>query len=295
MTTGPARCRLDLLLVERGLAGSRDRAQRLILAGEVWSDGQRLDKPGHLVATDLPLEVRGEDIPYVSRGGLKLEGALEAFGLEVTGRRAADIGASTGGFTDCLLQRGVRHVTAIDVGYGQFAWKLRQDPRVTLFERRNIREFRPEEISQPVDLAVIDVSFISLRLVLPAVVPLLESGAVVLPLVKPQFEVGKGQVGSGGVVRDPAKRQEAVDTVRAAAIAMGFDVLGETTSPILGPKGNVEFFLWLRLVSAGSRTTAGDDHSPPAATPSRRRETAERGRRRPGSAGSPRGANGRGD
>ncbi len=241
------RARLDKLLVDRGLVGSRDRAQRLILAGQVWVNGQRSDKPSTQLADDVAIEVRGDDIPYVSRGGLKLAGALDHWHIDVAGLVALDIGASTGGFTDCLLQRGARHVIAIDVGYGQFAWSLRNDPRVTLFERTNIRHFDASTLPELAELAVVDVSFISLRLVLPVLVPLLRRPARLLPMVKPQFEVGKGQVGSGGVVRDAALQQAAVDAVAQGALELGMHVIGSTESPLVGPKGNHEFFLNLTL------------------------------------------------
>jgi 23S rRNA (cytidine1920-2'-O)/16S rRNA (cytidine1409-2'-O)-methyltransferase len=242
----PKRIRIDKLLVDRGVVQSRDRAQRLILAGEVWVGERRVDKAGALVFADDPVDVRGSDIPYVSRGGLKLEAALDHWHVDVTGRVALDIGASTGGFTDCLLQRGARAVFAIDVGYGQFAWKLRQDPRVLLFERANVRSFDAKLLPETADLAVVDVSFISLRLVLPAALPLLAANALLLPLVKPQFEVGKGQVGSGGVVRDPALQQSTVEAIRSFAESLGLRCVGSCESPILGPKGNREFFLFLQ-------------------------------------------------
>ena len=229
--------------------GSRERARRLIMAGEVWTGGQRLDKSGALVDLDAPLEVRGMDIPFVSRGGLKLDGALTHWGIDVHGLTALDVGASTGGFTDCLLQRGARHVFAIDVGYGQFAWALRQDPRVTLFERANVRGFDPSNLPQPAQLAVIDVSFISLRLVLPAVLKLVVPGAIVLPLVKPQFEVGKGAVGKGGVVRNPELQRSAVSAIRDCGINLDLICNGDYASPILGPKGNQEFFLYFTTAS----------------------------------------------
>ena len=238
--------RLDKLLVERGALGSRERARRLIMAGAVRVDDRVVDKPGTLVAIDAPIAVTGDDMPYVSRGGLKLAAALDAFATPVDGRAALDVGASTGGFTDCLLQRGARAVIAIDVGYGQFAWSLRQDPRVTLLERTNVRQLAAAALPFVPDLAVIDVSFISLRLVLPAVVSVLAPGGDVLALVKPQFEVGKGQVGGGGVVRDPALHAAAVARVRDGALALGLTCEGECPSPILGPKGNREFFLALR-------------------------------------------------
>jgi 23S rRNA (cytidine1920-2'-O)/16S rRNA (cytidine1409-2'-O)-methyltransferase len=238
------RARIDKLLVDRGLVGSRERARRLIMSGEVWVAEQRVDKPGTLVALDAPLEVRGADIPFVSRGGLKLEGALAHWQIDVRGLVAVDIGASTGGFTDCLLQRGARHVVAIDVGYGQFAWKLRQDPRVTLFERANVRSFDASQLPQLGDLAAIDVSFISLRLVLPTALNLVRPGGSILAMVKPQFEVGRGAVGKGGVVRDPAQQRAAVDAIRDFGVGLGLSCRGDCPAPILGPKGNQEFFLY---------------------------------------------------
>ena len=248
MTT--KRARLDKLLVDRGFVGSRERARRLIMSGEVWMRDQRVDKPGALLPIDAELEVRGADIPFVSRGGLKLDAALTYWNIDVRGAVAVDVGASTGGFTDCLLQRGARHVFAIDVGYGQFAWRLRQDPRVTLFERTNIRNFDPEGLVERAGLAVIDVSFISLRLVLPAVLRLVDPGAIILPLVKPQFEAGRAHVGKGGVVRDPGVQRAAVEAVKGYGAALGLISIGDFPSPILGPKGNQEFFLYLRVPSA---------------------------------------------
>lgn len=243
--------RIDKLLVDRGLLPSRDRAQRLILAGSVLVDGWRIDKPGTQVLHDASIEVRGNDIPFVSRGGIKLAGALDHWQIDVTGKVGIDIGASTGGFTDCLLQRGARRVIAIDVGYGQLAWSLRQDPRVTLFERANIRRFDRSLLPEPGDLAVIDVSFISLELVLPTAIPLLRPGGTLLPMVKPQFEVGKGEVGAGGVVRDPKLREKAVDRIRCAAQALGLRCEGQFESPLPGPKGNIEVFLRLILPEGG--------------------------------------------
>ena len=240
------RARIDKLLVDRGLVTSRERARRLVMAGDVWVAEQRVDKPGALVALDACLEVRGADIPFVSRGGLKLDGALTHWQIDVRDRVAVDIGASTGGFTDCLLQRGARHVFAIDVGYGQFAWKLRQDPRVTLFERANIRSFAPARLPELAGIAVIDVSFISLRLVLPTAIRLVQPDGIILALVKPQFEVGKGEVGKGGVVRDPAQHQAVVETIRELGVGLGLTCCGAYLSPILGPKGNREFFLYFR-------------------------------------------------
>jgi 23S rRNA (cytidine1920-2'-O)/16S rRNA (cytidine1409-2'-O)-methyltransferase len=240
----PKRVRADKLLVERGLVSSRERARRLIMAGEVWADSERVHRPDALLAEGSGLEIRGTDIPFVSRGGLKLDGALAHWNIDVRGLAAVDIGASTGGFTDCLLQRGARRVFAIDVGYGQFAWKLRHDSRVELFERTNIREFEPARLAEAADLVVIDVSFISLRLVLPVALNLIRPVATLLPLVKPQFEVGKGEVGKGGVVRDPAQQRAAVDAIRDCGVTLGLHCHGEYPSPILGPKGNQEYFLY---------------------------------------------------
>jgi 23S rRNA (cytidine1920-2'-O)/16S rRNA (cytidine1409-2'-O)-methyltransferase len=202
-------------------------------------------KPGARVPADAVVTLREADHPYVSRGGVKLAAALDAFGIDARGRVALDVGASTGGFTDCLLRRGAARVTAVDVGYGQLAWSLRQDPRVTVIERTNVRYLDPGALAERADLAVIDVSFISLRLVLPAVRPLCRPGAAVVALVKPQFEVGKGRVGKGGVVRDRRLREEAIDGVVAAAGALGYVVKGRVESPLPGPRGNIETFLYL--------------------------------------------------
>ncbi|MFC1736407.1 TlyA family RNA methyltransferase [Candidatus Hydrogenedentota bacterium] len=238
--------RLDIVMVERGLAPSRSKARALIMSGSVRVDGKTVTKSGTGVSQDVDIQIEGKPFPYVSRGGLKLEAALDEFGLDVTGLTAADIGASTGGFTDCLLQRGVSHVYAIDVGYGQFDWKLRNDPRVTLFERTNIRHFDSTRIPG-VELAVADLSFISLRIVLPSIKSLLAPGARVITLIKPQFEAGRDKVGKGGVVHDPAVREEAVDNVIEAAEVIGFEVSGRIESPIQGPAGNREFLVMIEL------------------------------------------------
>jgi 23S rRNA (cytidine1920-2'-O)/16S rRNA (cytidine1409-2'-O)-methyltransferase len=237
------RARIDKLLVERGLVGSRDRARQLIMSGEVWAAQRRIDKPGTLVSLDARLEVRGPGMPFVSRGGLKLQAALDHWQLDVSGLVCVDVGASTGGFTDCLLQRGAAQVVAIDVGYGQFAWKLRRDPRVILFERANIRYFSAAVLPRLADFAVVDVSFISLRLVLPTVATLVRPQATILALVKPQFEVGKGRVGKGGVVREAAQHQAAIEAIQDVARGLHLGCRGAYPSPILGPKGNREFFL----------------------------------------------------
>jgi 23S rRNA (cytidine1920-2'-O)/16S rRNA (cytidine1409-2'-O)-methyltransferase len=243
----PAKLRADVAVFEQGLAPSRERARALILAGQILCGDRPVDKAGDLLPAGAALRLRGEPMPYVSRGGLKLAHALDVFRLDVAGAVAVDVGASTGGFTDCLLQRGAARIYCIDVGHGQLAWKLASDPRVVVVDRTNIRHMAPERIPEPCTLAVVDVSFISLRLVLPALPPLLVPGSPVVALVKPQFEVGKGKVGKGGIVRDEEQRRQAVADVAAAARELGWTVLGETPSPVLGGKGNVEFLLHLRL------------------------------------------------
>ncbi|HEX9016521.1 MAG TPA: TlyA family RNA methyltransferase [Chloroflexota bacterium] len=242
--------RLDLLLVERGLAASREQARSTIMAGLVSVGGQIVDKPGSLVDEGTTPIVQPAQ-RYVSRGGLKLEHALDAFGLHVAGLVAVDIGASTGGFTDCLLQRGVARVYAVDVGYGQLDWRLRNDPRVVVLERTNVRYL--EALPEPVDLAAIDASFISLRLVVPAAVRLLRKGGRIVALVKPQFEAGRGRVGKGGVVRDPGVHQEVLSHLGTWAAKEGYGILRVTTSPIRGPAGNVEF---LALMEPGMPNAA---------------------------------------
>lgn len=229
-----------------GLAPSRSKAQALILAGLVKVDGRPVNKAGFVVPAGAAVEVAGPERPYVSRGGVKLAGALDHFGLAVAGWACLDVGASTGGFTDCLLQRGAASVTCLDVGYGQLAWSLRNDPRVTLHERVNARYLLPEVAPGPFDLIVVDVSFISLTLVLPPLAPRLAAGGWLLPLVKPQFETGRQAVGRGGVVRDPAVQQAAVEKVAACLAGLGLAVLDSCPSPIQGPKGNQEFFILAR-------------------------------------------------
>ncbi len=241
--------RLDKLLVARELVETRTRAQALIMAGKVRVKETTIDKPGTAVAVDAPITVVGQLHPYVSRGGVKLAGALDAFAdLDVTGRVAMDVGASTGGFTDCLLQRGVTKVFAVDVGYGQLAWKLVSDDRVVVLDRQNIRKLQPEQIGEPVSLVVADCSFIGLAKVLPHLPRFLAPDAVAdaVVLVKPQFELEPDRVGKGGIVRDEEARADAVAAVEAAAQACGFSRLGMVTSPISGRDGNVEFLLWLR-------------------------------------------------
>jgi 23S rRNA (cytidine1920-2'-O)/16S rRNA (cytidine1409-2'-O)-methyltransferase len=244
--------RIDVLLVERGLAESRTKAQALVMAGAVVVGEARVDKPGALVDPSLPVRLKEDAAPsrYVSRGALKLEKALEAFPVDPRGKVCADLGASTGGFTDLLLQRGAARVYAVDVGYGQLHPKLRGDPRVVVRERENARLLDAEKLGERVDLVTGDLSFISLRLILPAVKAILRPGGDALLLVKPQFEVGKGEVGKGGVVRDDAKRRAALEAVAAAARELGFEVVGDAESPIEGPAGNREWLLALRAPGA---------------------------------------------
>ena len=238
--------RLDKLMVQRQLAGSRERARALIMSGRVLVDDCPVDKGGMLVDPMVALRIKGEDIPFVSRGGLKLAKALETFHLDVAGRTAIDVGASTGGFSDCLLQHGAKKVYAVDVGYGQLAWRLREDPRVVNLERTNIRTLSVEQLDGKPDLAVIDTSFISLEKVLPATIALVRAGSDIVALIKPQFEVGKGRVGKGGVVRDPAQHDQVVDKIKLLAEQAGCQVVALCESPILGPKGNREFLIHLR-------------------------------------------------
>ena len=233
--------RLDVLLTEQGQAESRAKAQALIMSGLVYVDGQKVDKPGFAVEASQSVEVRGVACPYVSRGGLKLEKALRDFGVNPTGFVCSDSGASTGGFTDCLLQQGAKKVFAIDVGYGQLAWKIRNDPRVVCMERTNIRNVTPETLGEPLDLSVVDVSFISLKLVLPVIHSLLKPEGQVLCLIKPQFEAGKEKVGKKGVVRDPAVHREVLQGFLDTAASLGFTVRNLTFSPVKGPEGNIEF------------------------------------------------------
>lgn len=240
-----ARVRLDQLLVDKGLALSRERARALILAAQVQVDGRVVTKAGTQVAGDAQVMLLAPDHPYVSRGGLKLAHALDTFGIDVTGRYALDIGASTGGFTDVLLQRGAARVAALDVGHGQIDWRLRGDPRVVVLEGINARYLKPADVPGPFDIVCIDVSFISLRQILPVVPPLVRPGADVVVLVKPQFEAGRAEV-RNGVIRDVAVRARVVDEIRAAAAAVGLTPAALTPSPITGQKGNVEFLLHLR-------------------------------------------------
>ncbi|TAJ99804.1 MAG: TlyA family RNA methyltransferase [Candidatus Manganitrophaceae bacterium] len=248
--------RLDLLLQARGLAESRERARSLILSGSVLVDGKKVEKAGAQVPQDAEIVLLGPASPYVGRGGTKLEAALDAFRPDLSGKVAIDVGASTGGFTDCLLQRGTARVYAVDVGYGQLAWRLRQDPRVIVLERSNIRTLPAEAIPEPVDLATIDVSFISLEKVIPAVLPFLRPLGEIIALVKPQFEVGKGEVGRGGIVRSPEKHQSVLNRIFSQAPTWGLEIGGSIPSPILGQKGNAEFLVYFRRTGAGEQTSA---------------------------------------
>jgi len=241
--------RLDWLLVDRGLVSSRERGKALIMAGAVLVDDRVVDKGGTLVRVDAAIRLKGCDIPYVSRGGLKLAHALDHFRIDPAGLVAIDVGASTGGFTDCLLQRGAARVYAVDVGYGQLAWSLRNDPRVVNLEKTNIRHLEPERLGESPTLAVIDASFISLAKVLPPTIRLLADEALIIALVKPQFEVGKGEVGKGGVVRDERKHREVLESVSSLARCMGLEMLGVTESPVTGAKGNREFLMAFRRIS----------------------------------------------
>ncbi len=242
----PPKKRLDILTVERGLAPSREKAKALIMAGRIMVDGVPLSKPGMPVNTTAEVKRKGEELPYVSRGGLKLQTALETFHAPVRGAVCLDVGASTGGFTDCLLQYGARKVYAVDVGYGQLAWKLRQDERVVSMERTNARHLKPEDFSEPIDLATIDAAFISLKLLVPALLPCLKPKAYLIALIKPQFEVGKGQVGKGGIVRDPRQHALVIEALSTFFRTLRITVLGHCASPIRGPKGNREFLIYLR-------------------------------------------------
>ena len=250
-----AKKRLDVLLFEKGLCESRERAKTTIMSGVVFVDGQRADKPGTPVSEDSNIEVRGAALEYVSRGGLKLEKALREFGVRPEGRICIDCGASTGGFTDCLLKGGAAKVYAVDVGYGQLAWSIRSDPRVVVMERTNIRYVTHEQIPDSPSLAVIDVSFISLKLVLPVVRKLMTDSGEVLCLIKPQFEAGREKVGKKGVVREASTHIEVLKSFMEYAAESGFGVLGLTFSPIKGPEGNIEYLGYLR---AGAESCAPD-------------------------------------
>ncbi len=237
--------RLDKMLVDRGLVKSRERAKALIMEGHVAVGGTVVTKAGNLVDADAEIILKEKECPYVGRGGLKLEAALEHFRIDPGGMVAMDVGCSTGGFTDCLLKKKARKVYAIDVGYGQLDWSLRNDPRVTLIEKTNIRYLEKTAVPEPVDIAVVDVSFISLLKVLPAILQFLGGGGKVLALIKPQFEAGKGMVGKGGVVKDESTRLSAVERVREGVSEIGFQALGIFESPVRGQKGNIEYFIYL--------------------------------------------------
>ena len=239
--------RLDVLLTERLYAETRSKAQAIIMSGNVYVNGQKADKPGMSFEETVEIEVRGAVCPYVSRGGLKLEKALRDFGVKPEGYVCSDSGASTGGFTDCLLQQGAKKVFAIDVGYGQLHWKIRSDERVVVMERTNIRYVTPDDLGEPLDLSVIDVSFISLKIVLPTIKTLLKPTGQVLCLIKPQFEAGKDKVGKKGVVREPETHKEVLDSFVALANELNFKILGLTFSPVKGPEGNIEFLGHLSL------------------------------------------------
>ncbi|MCC8060394.1 MAG: TlyA family RNA methyltransferase [Clostridiales bacterium] len=245
--------RLDILLVNRALAASREKAKAIIMSGIVYVDGQKEDKAGSLFETTAVIEVRGATLKYVSRGGLKLEKAVECFGLELSGCVCLDIGASTGGFTDCMLQNGAARVYAIDVGHGQLDWKLRNDERVVCMERTNIRYVTPADVPEPADFASIDVSFISLRMVLDPVKQLLKEDAHVVALIKPQFEAGREKVGKKGVVRDKSTHIEVIEQVAEHALGLGFELLNLDFSPIRGPEGNIEYLLYLQNHAEGWR------------------------------------------
>ena len=239
--------RLDKLILERDLAPSIEKARALIMAGQVVVGDHTVDKAGQQVEIDAEIRLRGESLPYVSRGGLKLRKALDEFGIDASGLVAVDVGSSTGGFTDCLLQAGAAKVFAIDVGYGQLAWKLQQDQRVVSMERTNIRTVTPDQLDELPVLAVVDASFISLSKVLPATVDLLKPGGRIIALIKPQFEVGRGEVGKGGIVRDPAAHEKVIENVRQTAQDLGLTVSGLCQSPITGADGNQEFLILLQL------------------------------------------------
>ena len=245
--------RLDVLLTKRNLAASREKAKALIMAGVVYVNGQKEDKAGTTFEDTAAIEVRGNTLPYVSRGGLKLEKAVSHFDLDLKGRICMDVGASTGGFTDCMLQNGAQRVYSVDVGYGQLAWSLRTDPRVVNLERTNARYLTREQVPEEIDFFSVDVSFISLTLILPAVRPLLAEHGQAMCLIKPQFEAGREKVGKKGVVRDKAVHEEVIEKIRSFALENGFSVLGLTFSPVKGPEGNIEYLIYLERSEAPSQ------------------------------------------
>lgn len=250
--------RLDVLLVNRGFASSREKAKAMIMEGNVFVENQREDKAGATFDVDAAIEIKGNVLKYVSRGGLKLEKAMTHFGITLDGKVCMDIGASTGGFTDCMLQNGAVKVYAVDVGYGQFAWKLRQDPRVVCMEKTNIRYVTPENIGDALDFASVDVSFISLTKVLLPARELLKDGGEMVCLIKPQFEAGREKVGKKGVVRDPAVHEEVIDTVLGFAAENGFYIKNLEYSPIKGPEGNIEYLVYIRKETAGGCDSSVD-------------------------------------
>lgn len=259
--------RLDLYLVKHGLFESREKSRAAIMAGRVLVNGQVLDKAGAQIAADTRVTLRGEDPPFVSRGGQKLAKALTEFPVSLAGKVVLDVGASTGGFTDCALQNGASRVYAVDVGYGQLAWSLRQDPRVVCMERTNIRYLTPEELGEPGDAATIDVAFISLKKVLPSVKSLLKPKAPVISLIKPQFEAGPEKVGKKGVVKDPLVHQEVILGVIQAAQELGFELKGLTFSPLLGPEGNIEYLAWLEVKDSAAQGKETSVNKPEAEKP----------------------------
>ena len=253
--------RLDIMMVEQGLAPSREKAKAYIMAGEVYVNGQKEDKAGSMFAETAKLEVRGKTLPYVSRGGLKLEKAMKNFGVTLNDKVCMDVGASTGGFTDCMLQNGAVKVYSIDVGYGQLDWKLRNDPRVVCMEKTNIRYVKPEDIADRLDFASVDVSFISLTKVLGPARELLNDNGEMVCLIKPQFEAGREKVGKKGVVRDKAVHEEVINKVIDFAVEIGFHILNLEYSPIKGPEGNIEYLVYIRKEAEGSREESVDVHA----------------------------------
>ena len=252
--------RIDVLLFERGLVPSREKARALIMAGSVYVNNQKFDKPGDTVSDDAAIEVRGSALKYVSRGGLKLEKAMQLFPITLEGKTCMDVGASTGGFTDCMLQNGAEKVYSVDVGYGQLAWQLRQDSRVVNLERTNARYLTREQVPEEIDFFSVDVSFISLKIILPAVRPLLKDGGQAVCLIKPQFEAGREKVGKKGVVRDKAVHEEVVETICGFAHQNGYSVLGLTFSPVKGPEGNIEYLVYLEKSGAPVRMAEETPH-----------------------------------
>ena len=255
-----SKIRLDQYLCQNGLVQSRERAKALIMSGIVFVDEQKVDKAGEMISPDAKVEVRGHDIGYVSRGGLKLEKAMQVFPMRPDGKVCMDIGASTGGFTDCMLQNGASKVYSVDVGYGQLAWQLRTDPRVVNLERTNARYLTREQIPEEIDFFSVDVSFISLKIILPAVRPLLKDGGKAVCLIKPQFEAGREKVGKKGVVRDKAVHEEVVQMICDFAVENGYSVLGLTFSPVKGPEGNIEYLVFLQKSDAPVNTAESTPH-----------------------------------